>query len=169
MYNRLYNFLAEHNITSKKQFGFRKNYSTYMALIDLIDKISSNKDHKKYNIGVFLDLSKAFDTIDHNILINKLQCYGVRGNVSYNKADSKYMTITCGVPQGSILGPLLFILYINDIENVSDILNPILFADDTSLFHAHTCFNTLIAEVNIEIQKISIWFHPNKLSLNTKK
>ena len=140
-----------------------------MALIDLVDKISSNMDHKKYNIGVFLDLSKAFDTIDHNILLNKLQCYGVRGNacnwfksylnnrrqyVSYNKADSKYMTITCGVPQGSKLGPLLFILYINDIENVSDILNPIMFADDTSLFHAHTCFNTLIEEVNIEIQNM---------------
>ena len=152
-----------------------------MALIDLVDKISSNMDHKKYNIGVFLDLSKAFDTIDHNILINKLQCYGIRVNacncksylnnrrqyVSYNKADSKYMTITCGVPQGSILGPLLFILYINDIENVSDILSPILFADDTSLVHAHTCFDTLIEEVNIEIQKISTWFYTNKL--NTKK
>ena len=123
MYNRLYNFLAEHNIISKKQYGFRKNYSTYMALIDLVDKISSNMDHKKYDIGVFLNLSKAFDTINNNILINKLQCYGIRGNacglktklnnrrqyVSYNKADSKYMTITCGVPRESILGPLLFI------------------------------------------------------------
>ena len=67
MYNKLYNFLAEHNIISKKQYGFRKNYSTYMALIDLVDKISSNMDHKKYNIGVFLDLSKDFDTIDPNI------------------------------------------------------------------------------------------------------
>ena len=79
------------------------------------------------------------------------------------------MTVTCGVPEGPILGPLLFILYINDIENVSDILNPILFADDTSLFHAHTCFKTLIEEVNIEIQKISTWFHTNELSLNTIK
>ena len=78
------------------------------------------------------------------------------------------MIITCGVPQGSILGPLFFILYINDIENVSDILNHILFADDTSLFHAHTCFNTLTEEVNIEIQKTSTWFHTNKLSINTK-
>ena len=80
MYNRLYNFLKEHNIISKKQYGFRKNYSTYMALFDLVDKISSNMNHKKHNIGVFLDLSKAFNTIDHNILINKLQCYSVRDN-----------------------------------------------------------------------------------------
>ena len=184
MYNRLYSFLTKHNIISEKQYGFRKKYATYMALIDLVDKISSNFDEKKYTVGVFLDLSKAFDTIDHTILINKLQCYGVRGSacnwfvsylqnrkqyVVYNKTESECKDISCGVPQGSILGPLLFILYINDIENVSDIIKPILFADDTSLFHSHTCFNTLIQEVNIQLHKFSTWFNTNKLSLNTKK
>ena len=181
MYNRLYNFLAEHNIISKKQYGFRENYSTYMAIIDLVDKISNNIDIKKHSTGIFLDLSKAFDTIDHQNLLRKLQRYGVRGiacdwfksylenrvqYVSYNTKDSDYMKIMCGVPQGSILGPLLFILYINDIVKVSTVLNPVLFADDTSLFHAHTDFDTLIEEINEELQKITTWFHTNKLSLN---
>ena len=71
MYNRINHFLAEYNILSNKQYGFRRNYSTYMAMIDLVDKISSNIDHKNHNIGIFLDLSKAFDTIDHNILLKK--------------------------------------------------------------------------------------------------
>ena len=184
MYNRLYSFLTKHNIITEKQYGFRKKYATYMALIDLIDKISCNFDEKKYTVGVSLDLSKAFDTIDHTILLNKLQCYGVRGSacswfasyiqnrkqyVVFNKTESECKEISCGVPQGSILGPLLFILYINDIEHVSEIIKPILFADDTSLFHSHTCFNTLIQEVNIQLHKFSTWFNTNKLSLNTKK
>ena len=157
-----------------------------MAIIDLVDKISNNIDIKKHSIGIFLDLSKAFDTIDHQILLRKLQRYGIRGiacdwfksylenrvqYVSYNTKDSDYMKIICGVPQGSILGPLHFILYINDniIVKVSTVLNPVLFADDTSLFHAHTDFDTLFEEINEELQKITTWFHTNKLSLNIKK
>ena len=179
MYNRLYNFLADHNIISKKQYGFMEKYSTYMAIIDLVDKISSNIDNKKLSIAIFLDLSKAFDTIDHQILQRKLQCYGIRGIAcnwfkSYLEnivQYSDYMKIMCGVPQGSILCPLLFILYINDIHvvQVSTVLNPVPFADDTSLFHAQTDFDTLIEELNEELQKITTWFHTNKPSLNKKK
>ena len=72
MYNRINNFLAEYNILSNKQYGFRQNYSTYLAMIDWVDKISSNIDHKDHNIGTFLDLSKAFDTLDHNILLKNI-------------------------------------------------------------------------------------------------
>ena len=155
-----------------------------MAIIDLVDKISSNIENKKHSIGIFLDLSKAFHTIDHQILLRKLQCYGIRGiacdwfkryienrvqYVSYNTNYSDYIEIMCGVPQGSILGPLLFILYIHYIVKVSTVLNPVRFADDTSLFHAYTDFDTLIEEINEEFQKITTWFHTDKRSLNIKK
>ena len=122
MYKRLINFIDKNGILSKHQYGFRKNRSTEHAIIEMVDKITKAIDQGKYTVGVFLDLSKAFDTIDHRILIRKLEYYGIRGItkslfenylkdrkqiVKYNSVQSTEKTILTGVPQGSILGPLL--------------------------------------------------------------
>ena len=181
---RLLSFLDSSNLIAKCQYGFRKNYSSYMALLDVYDKISSALDAGELPIGVFIDLSKAFDTLNHSILIAKLEYYGVRGialqwfthylqsrqqYVFYNNATSTLRSIDCGVPQGSILGPLLFILYINDIENCSDLFKFVLFADDTNLFYSSDNADHFVEQVNYELCKLSTWFQANKLSLNVKK
>ena len=149
VYNRLLDFINKHELLSDSQYGFRQKISTSMALIDLVDQISMSMENKKYTIGIFLDLAKAFDTVNHNILLKKLFHYGVRGTsqswfksyltnrqqyVSINGINSHKLAITCGVPQGSILGPLLFILYINDLNSVSKLVSFIMFADDTNIF-----------------------------------
>ena len=123
--------------------------STSLALLELTEEITSDLYHKKCTIGVFIDLKKAFDTIDHGILLTKLNHYGIRGvannwltsylynrqqYVNINDHESDMANVVCGVPQGSILGPKLFILYINDICNTSSLLKFILFADDTTIF-----------------------------------
>jgi hypothetical protein len=184
MYSRLEIFINKHNILCNNQFGFRENHSTYMALLDIIDTITQQLDNKSYALGVFIDLSKAFDTIDHSILLHKLENYGIRGTalswfksylsnrmqmVDIDLEVSSLKTITCGVPQGSILGPLLFILYINDITNVSPQMKLILFADDTNILLNDTNLTDLISKTNTELQKISHWLKINKLSLNIKK
>ena len=184
MYNHLINFINKHNILYKYQFGFRKRHSTNHAIITLVDKISTALDRGNVVIGCFVDLKKAFDTVNHSILITKLYKYGIRGNslqwfksylanrqqfVHIHTSKSNTETVTCGVPQGSILGPLLFILYINDLSNVSDVLFPILFADDTSVYIEAEKESSVISILNEELQKINTWLKSNKLTLNLDK
>jgi hypothetical protein len=184
MYNRVFSFININNILYKYQFGFREKHSTNLALITLIDKIASAIDNGDIFLGVFLDLKKAFDTVNHNILLHKLFKYGIRGIafnwfqdylrgrkqfVSFNDAESSRLTIKCGVPQGSILGPLLFLLYINDIKDVSNVVTPIVFADDTSLFIRGGSVEDTFSSLNQELIKIKDWLGANKLSLNLEK
>ena len=148
---RLEKFIDKNNILSTSQYGFRTNMSTSHALIDLVEEISTSLDKKKYTLGVFIDFKKAFDTVNHSVLIEKLNHYGVRGVaenwiksylsgrnqfVNIGECSSDVIQISCGVPQGSVLGPKLFILYINDICNVSKLLKFILFADDTNILYS---------------------------------
>ena len=184
VYNRLINFLNKFNILSSNQYGFRKNHSTAYALIQLYDKLSDAIDQGKVTLGLFIDLSKAFDTLNHHILLAKLEFYGVRGValqwfksylscrtqfVQFNGYNSSSKYIKCGVPQGSILGPLLFLLYLNDLCNVSKALDFIPFADDTNIFFSHNDPNQLMEIVNNELKKLSSWFEANKLSIKIKK
>jgi hypothetical protein len=184
MYNRLLSYLDAKKILTQNQYGFREKHSTYMALLSLVDDISEEMNNKNYSIGIFIDLSKAFDTINHKLLIAKLNHYGIRGmvldwfvsyltnrtqTVNINNTSSAFLSVKCGVPQGSILGPLLFLIYINDIINASDLAKCIIFADDTNLFFKHKNLSTLYNIINVELNKISDWFKLNKLSLNVKK
>ena len=167
IYNRIINYLNDFNVLCDNQYGFRKNRSPSLALIDLCDKISSAFDRREHAIGVFLDLSKAFDTVNHVILFDKLEHYGIRGLalewvksyfserkqfVEFNNVRSSPQGISCGVPQGSILWPLFFILYVNDLNNAS-MLDAILFADDTNLFISHNDPVYLIYTLKRELNK----------------
>ena len=149
MYDRVNDCLNEFDIIFKYQFGFRRGYSTYLALTVLMDKLTKSMENGYYVVGVFLDFSKAFDMVNHKILISKLYHYGIRDvalkwfqsylenrkqYVTYNGEISDMQIIKCGVPQGSILGPLLFLIYINDLANVCKYTMPIFFADDSNLF-----------------------------------
>ena len=180
----LLNFKKDNSVFYNYQFGFRKSHSTSHAIITLVERVSKVLDMGKYVVGVFLDLKKAFDTVDHTILLRKLEQYGIRGKtlrwfesylsnrtqyVEYNNSKSDTKIITYGVPQGSILGPLLFIIYMNDFSMSSDLLFSILFADDTSVFIEGTNFTNISQILNTELENVNIWLKANKLTVNIKK
>ena len=185
IYNRLYSFFSENNILYKKQFGFQKQYSTDHAIVHLVNEILKSFESNYYTLGVFIDLTKAFDTVDHNILLKKLFHYGVRGNnlkllqsylqnrkqyIAYgNSSKTEYKNVICGVPQDPILGPILFLIFINNLCHSTPLLEAILFADDTNLFYSHNNVKELFRTMNTELSHLNDWFCANKLSLNTDK
>ena len=149
-----------------------------------MDKITKSLENGEFVVGVLLDFSRAFDTVNHDILLQKLHHYGIRGSaikwfqsylsdrnqyVTYNGTESSKRAIKCGVPQGSIIGPLLFLIYINDLSKVYNHMMPLLFADDTNLFASGLDVNKVQQEVEIELNQISEWLKIDKLSLNIKK
>ena len=191
VFQQLYRYCEKNNIIYKSQYGFREQHSTELACAEYVDKISKDLDDKKIPISIFIDLSKAFDTLDHDIMLYKLKHYGVSNSalrwfdsylrnryqyVDFNSCISNKLQIRTGVPQGSILGPLLFILYMNDLNTASDKFDPVLYADDTTLSAHLALFNPNIKEcdkishsINEELAKIYDWLCANKLSLNVDK
>ena len=180
---RLMTFLDVNNLISDSQFGFRKKHSTVHPLVHFMNFVSNAFNKKHHVISIFCDLRKAFDTVNSNILFKKLFKLGIRNNellwfknylsdrkqfVSVNGKISSLKNVILGVPQGSILGPILFLLYINDLPNAS-FLYALLFADDTTLLASGPNLNELFQYVNNEFHKIVYFFRKNKLALHPAK
>ena len=181
---RLTSYFEKFSLFSSSQFGFRRNMSTSDALINLTNSVYSSLNSRKHCANILIDYSKAFDTVNHSILIDKIYSYGIRGSMltllrSYLTGRKQYVAISgvrsevrdvmLGIPQGSCLGPLLFILYVNDFPNISPNLNSILFADDTTIGFSHIDFNSLIGQLNRELSRVRDWTLANRLTLNVSK
>ena len=184
IYSRLYDYLIAKNVLYEKQFGFRKNHSTSHAINYSIKHIADKIEQKKHVIGIFLDLSKAFDTICHSKLLTKLENLGIRGNclkllknyllnrkqiTKLNNVKSDYQNISFGVPQGSVLGPLLFLLYINDIINSAPDGEFVIFADDTNIFITGNDENEAYSIANKVLKSVYIYLTVNQLHINLSK
>ena len=184
VYDQLYCYLTENKLLCCYQFGFRTLLSIVTALIKATDSWSLNLDRSFVNAVVFLDLKKAFDMVNRAVLISKLEAYGIcdsanqwlcsylRNNmqtclVNCNKSSETYLL--CGVPQGMILGPLLFLLYKNDLPNCLMHSQPRMYADDTSITYASNDVEEIECCVNIHLDRICIWLAVNKLTLNMTK
>ena len=182
-YKRLIKFIQKKKILNNSQFGFRSAHSTVHAITSIHEKVLENINNDKHTISIYLDLSKAFDSVNHTILLHKLEHYGIRGvaleffksylekRQQYTLVDgqlSELLYVVCGVPQGSTLGPLLFLLYINDLANASNFLTS-LFADDTCLLMSDSDLNVLKNRCNAELVHINNWFLSNRLTANLSK
>ena len=163
MYNRLFKYFSENRILYEKQFGFQTSHSTEHAILLLVNQLYQSFDESNFTLGLFIDPSKAFDTVDHKILTKKLELYRIKGCnlilfenylsnrkqfVTYGDKQSNIETVTCGVCQGSILGSLLFLMFVNDLDKVTKYLDPIMFANDTNLFYSNKNIKTLFQMVN---------------------
>ena len=184
IYDQVYGYLTENNLISSQQSGFRSLHSTVTALLEATNNWAFNIDKGSVNAVVFLDLKKAFDTVDHTILLSKLFEYGIRG-VAYewfrsyldnrnqqcfvNGSLSNSQILTCGIPQGTILGPLLFILYINDLPNCLSNSVARMYADDTHLTFASNNIETINDVMNHDLSNVNTWLTANKLTLNSSK
>ena len=182
--NHVIDFLEESNILNDNQFRFWRNHSTSLAIICLVERVAKALDTGKIVIGLMIDLKKVFYGICHKTLLKKLYAYGIRGKVlnwfksyltnrtqyvQYGNTKSEIKQITHGVPQRYILGPLLFILYVNDFSRASDLLFSILFADDTTVLIEGHEYHELIETLNKELCKVDKWLQANKLELNIRK
>ena len=190
MYMRTYKFLNDTTQIFGSQYGFRTKHSCDYAIGELLGNIVKNQELGKYTIALFLDLSKAFDTLKHEILLNKLEIYGIRGlclnwfksylcnrkmrvkckvDITGNVEYSNTYNVDYGTPQGSCLGPLLFLIFCNDINLHLDFMNIIQFADDTTLYLSKKYLNYLQWCVECDVRSIIDWFRANKLTLNLSK
>ena len=176
-------FLKENNLLYEHQYGYQNSKSTYHPMIHLLNKVSEAANKGEFTIGVFCDLQKAFDTCSHTILLKKLEKLGVRNKelswfksyldnrkqfVCIQGTYSVCLPITKGVPQGSILGPILFLIYINDLKDTTNLFS-LLFADDTSFLISGKDINIVVDTLNVELHKVCTWFRANELSLHPKK
>lgn len=184
LYNRLETYLNSINFLYNKQYGFRPKSNTLSATVDIITKIKTNIDEKKICLGIFIDLKKAFDTVSHKILLQKLTDIGITDKahkilesylmdrsqvVKIAEFQSSTKPITYGIPQGSLLGPLLFLIYMNNISKLDLNGELSLYADDTSLFYFGHNIDSIIQHAQNDLNLLNIWFHCNLLTINTDK